>query len=264
MRPTADEILRVVGATLSDRAAPQFSDDAESTHLVGRETHLLALKDAFEAAREGRSVAVRISGRSGLGKSAVAHRFLDELEQRSDVLVLRGRAYERESIPYKAVDGVIDELTRHLMALKEVEGALDIPRGIWALAHVFPVLRRVQSIDEVPPAAVGDPQIVRLNAFGVLRELFASLARRKRVVVFIDDVQWGDTDSVALLVELMRQPGPPSLLLVTTHRVEEEDTSSFLRGAPPHPRSQARHRGRARKGVRREPRRSVLPKWRLG
>ena len=90
------------------------------------------------------------------------------------------------------------------------------------------MLRRVQSIDEVPQASVGDPQLVRLHAFGVLRELFASLSRPQRVVVFIDDVQWGDTDSAALLVELMRPPAAPPLLLVTTHRAEEADTSPFL------------------------------------
>jgi serine/threonine protein kinase len=227
-RPTAGEILRVLGATPSDRAAPPLVSGSEEARLVGRETHLLALKDAFEATREGRPVAVRVSGRSGLGKSSVVHQFLDEIEQRSDVLVLRGRAYERESMPYKAVDSVIDALTRHLMDLQGRDEAFALPSEIWALAHVFPVLRRVQSIDEVPQASVGDPQIVRLHAFGVLRELFASLSGRQRVVVFIDDVQWGDTDSAALLVELMRPPGAPPILLVTTHRAEESETSAFL------------------------------------
>ena len=48
------------------------------------------------------------------------------------------------------------------------------------------------------------------------------------MVIFIDDVQWGDTDSAALLVELMRPPSAPPLLLLTTHRTEEEATSAFL------------------------------------
>ena len=103
-----------------------------------------------------------------------------------------------------------------------------LPKEIGALAHVFPVLRRVEGIDELPAAPAGDPRIVRQRAFGVLRELFFSLSERQPVVVFIDDVQWGDTDSAALLVELMRAPSAPPLLLVTTHREEEADTSPFL------------------------------------
>jgi eukaryotic-like serine/threonine-protein kinase len=228
-RPTADEILRRLGVTPSLRApAQELLDGSEATRLVGRDAQLLALKDAFEATREGRAVAVRVAGLSGMGKSAVVQHFLDELERRIDVLVLRGRAYERESMPYKAVDSIVDALTRHLMELQESERTVALPAETWALAHVFPVLRRVQSIDEVPQASVGDPQLVRLHAFGVLRELFASLTRSQRVVIFIDDVQWGDTDSAALLVELMRPPAAPPLLLVTTHRAEEADTSPFL------------------------------------
>jgi hypothetical protein len=103
-----------------------------------------------------------------------------------------------------------------------------LPRDTWALAHVFPVLRRVQSINEIPEAPAGDPLVIRQLAFGALRELFTSLSARQRVVVFVDDVQWGDTDSAALLIDLMRPPGAPPILLVTTHRDEDAEASPFL------------------------------------
>jgi serine/threonine protein kinase len=229
-RPDAREILRRLGSTQSDRApAPRLSEGPGAAVLVGREEQLRALSEAFEATREGRSVAVRVSGLSGLGKSALVHHFLDGLERKGDILVLRGRAYERESVPYKAVDSVIDALSRHLMEAQRGadEARVALPAANGALAHLFPVLRRIESIDHVPQEA-GDLQLVRQRAFGVLRELFASLARRQRVVIFIDDVQWGDSDSAALLVDLMRPPDAPPLLLVTTHRAEDEETSTFL------------------------------------
>jgi hypothetical protein len=228
-RPTAADILRRLGAAPSDPApAAAVSDAPEGTELIGRDGSLRELHDAFEAAREGRAVAVRVSGLSGLGKTVLVHHFLDKLERRSDVLVLRGRAYSRESVPFKAVDSVVDALSRHLADLQGRREVLTLPKNIEALAHVFPVLRRVEGIEPLPQATAGDPQMVRQLAFGALRDLFASLSKRQQVVLFVDDVQWGDTDSAALLVELMRPPSAPPLLLLTTHRTEDEATSAFL------------------------------------
>jgi hypothetical protein len=55
------------------------------------------------------------------------------------------------------------------------------------------------------------------------------LARRKSVVLFIDDLQWGDTDSAALLESLFRPPRPPPVLWVACFRGEEAGTSPLLR-----------------------------------
>ena len=55
--------------------------------------------------------------------------------------MLRGRAYQRESMPYKAVDSIVDSLIRHLMDLQSRKEAVELPREIWALSHIFPVLR---------------------------------------------------------------------------------------------------------------------------
>ncbi len=228
-RPDAAEIIRRLGARAqSDRgAAAQDAESLESTLFVGREPELRALGEAFEAMREGRFVAVRIAGLTGLGKSSLVHHYLNELQAREgpgEVLVLRGRVYERESMPYKAIDSVIDALTGHLMEHPD----LPLPGAVGALAHLFPVLRRSPAIDALPKTVSGDPQVLRQLAFGALRELLATLSARHRVVVFIDDVQWGDTDSAALLVEVMRPPAAPPILLVTTHRSDASAASPFL------------------------------------
>ena len=47
---------------------------------------------------------------------------------------------------------------------------------------------------------------------------FARLVERWPVVVVIDDLQWADADSLALLSELVREPSAPPLLLVCIHR----------------------------------------------
>jgi serine/threonine protein kinase len=230
-RPTGFEILRRLGVTRSVRplASPlPAADPAKATTLVGREAQLQALRDAFETVRSGRPVTVRVGGLSGMGKTAVVQHFLDGLVEGGEAVVLRGRAYERESLPYKAVDSVIDALSRYLMHLDEQGDAVELPSDVGALARVFPVLRRVPSIGEAAEEAVTDPQLVRRSAFGALRELLGSLAKRQPLVLYVDDAQWGDTDSAALLLDLTRPPDAPPVLLVMTYREDDAKTSPFL------------------------------------
>ena len=69
--------------------------------LIGREQHLTALAEEFAAVRRGRTVVAWIHGPSGAGKSALVGRFLDDLTATDEAVVLSGRCYERESVPYK-------------------------------------------------------------------------------------------------------------------------------------------------------------------
>ena len=170
---------------------------------------------------------VRVSGAAGMGKSTVAHHVLDELARTHGALVLRGRAYERESVPYKAVDSVIDALTRYLMRRDEDGEPVSLPEDIGALGRLFPVLRRIPGVGTARGEAADDLPSLRRRAFVALRQLLATLARQRPVVLFVDDVQWGDVDSVALLLEVMRPPQAPPLLLLMTSR-EEAAATPFL------------------------------------
>jgi predicted ATPase len=81
--------------------------------LVGRSHALQSLRDAYEASSHG-AVCLLVHGPSGIGKSALLRHFLDELAGARDVLVASSRCFERESVPYKALDGVVDRMSEHL------------------------------------------------------------------------------------------------------------------------------------------------------
>lgn len=163
-----------------------------------------------------------------MGKSALIRTFLDEQVERHQALVLRGRAYERESLPFKAVDAVVDALSAHLKRAAKQGTPVPLPDDIGLLAKVFPVLGRVPGVTSSSQDVSREPTNVRRRAFGVLRELIASAASDRQLVLHIDDAQWGDADSAALLLELLRPPTASRFLLITSYRQNEAASSAFL------------------------------------
>lgn len=195
--------------------------------FLGRQDELGVLRAAFaevvgarpDRRGEPRALTVLVHGESGVGKTALVRRFTELLTtERQETLVCFGRCHEREAVPYRALDGVIDAVSRHLSAQPPEAAAGVLPRDAGLLAQVFPVMRRVAAVAEAPRLLLGqlDPQERRPRVFSAMRELFGRLAGRRPVVLVIDDLQWADADGLALLGEVMRPPRSQALLLVAT------------------------------------------------
>jgi hypothetical protein len=136
---------------------------------------------------------------------------------------LKGRCYEFESVPYKGLDALIDELATYLQRLADSAVDALLPRDASLLPVLFPVLGRVKAIGKAPvrSAIVPDAQELRQKTFAALRELLARLSDRHSLVIWIDDLQWGDRDSSTFLAELCSPPDQPSSLLLLSYRSEE-------------------------------------------
>lgn len=238
-RPADAEVLARLGGTRR-RAHSVHGLDAPSDPigLVGRREQLEALSAAFETSRDDGLIAF-VHGLSGMGKSTLVEQFLDRITARTDAVVLAGRCYERESVPYKAVDSLIDSLCDFLLGVSGPEADALMPRDAHTLATVFPVLRRVEAVALAPrrTRVAPDPRELRRRAFAALRELLGRLADRRPLILVIDDLQWGDVDSAALIESLMRQPDAPGLLFIGAYRTDELDQSPLLRALVGGPRS---------------------------
>jgi hypothetical protein len=230
-RPGGRDILAILGRQPS-QATLDVERTAASGTFVGRRAELAELRAALTDAHR-HTVTTFIGGESGIGKSQLVHHFVAELG--GDAIVLEGRCFERESVPFRTLDAVIDALTGQLLAFPPDDLRPMLPRDTAALARLFPVLRRVPVIAErvMVASLPSNPQELRRRAFDALRALLGRLAEHAPLVIAIDDLQWGDADSAVFLAELAHHPDPLPLLLVLLHR--PEDDAGIVRAvkAPP-------------------------------
>jgi tetratricopeptide (TPR) repeat protein len=229
-RPTGVEVLRRLEGAKAGAGTVLTSAQNLALGFVGRQSELRVLCEAFDAVQSGRPVQVHVHGVSGIGKTALVRRFLAGLREDHDCVVLAGRCYECESVPYKMFDSLIDGLVRYLRRLTRAEAESLMPRDVRVLARLFPTLLRVDAVVAAPPRNLesGDPHELRRRAFAALKELFGRITDRRPLVLFIDDLQWGDKDSTRLLAYLLSPPDPPKLLLVASYRSEEVGSNPVL------------------------------------
>jgi serine/threonine protein kinase len=230
-RPTGGEVIRRLEGEMKI-VEPTAEIHEPDEQLVGREQQMKVLEDAFVTVQKGKALTLYIYGTSGMGKSALVRHFLQKLVKRDrSVVILEGRCYERESVPYKALDGVIDSLSKYLVSLPQLKADALMPRDVPALSRLFPVMLRVKSVLNAPQREqeIPDPIALRRRAFAALRELLGRISDRQPLVIYIDDLQWADADSAALLEELLRQPDAPPLLLIVSFRSEDMSSKPFLK-----------------------------------
>ncbi len=215
-RPSGEEIFAALDVAPTARG---FVGSA-AVPLVGRADVLGQLDEGLRKVTSGRAVSIFVHGEPGIGKTAVCEHFLSDLLERGEALVLPARCYEREAVPFKAVDGIVSTLATFLRELDPADAAALMPANASLLARLFPVLRGVRAIARAaePAAEVPDPNEQRRRAFAALKELLRRVARKRPVAVFIDDLQWSDLDSVRLLGELLGPPDPPVVLFVGAYR----------------------------------------------
>jgi serine/threonine protein kinase len=225
-RASEDDVARTL-RTLGFAVADDRDTPPPESPFVGREPELSALVSAFEQCSAGAPVLIRVEGASGIGKTELVRHITGALESAHEAVVLHGRCHPQESVPYKAFDAIVDGLSRVLARLPREDAARLAPRSPGALLRVFPALETVtvlrETREERQPV---EPHERRRRGFEALGELLSALARERPTVLWIDDLQWGDADSLLLLRELLGAAGPA--LFVVGYRSEDLEQGPFL------------------------------------
>jgi len=203
----------------------------ENDFSIQREQELKILDDALEQTNRGEPVVVCMHGDPGVGKSGFVKYALQRIQQRSDAVVLSGRCYKNEAIPLKTCDSLIDSLSHYLRGLPENQLAKILPRQTRALANLFPVLNRIEFVREYNERfpLPSDSNKVREIAHHSICELMANCAHQQPLVLYVDDLHWGDVDGSELLCSLAACPIAPPLLIIAVYRSDETESSPALK-----------------------------------
>lgn len=216
------ELAAAAGHSLKSEPIATRDSYLLAARFVGRRAELQHLQAALTDAQRGCGSAWLIGGESGVGKS----RLLEQLRSgalQEGVLTLRGQAR-----PGGAAYHVWQEVLKLL--------ALQVPLSTQDASAIFTIVPDLPMLLEcdVPAPQVLDPSSARLRLFHIVDEMLAQIP--ETTLVLFEDLQWADSDSLALLAHIAKGASMHPQLIVATYRPEEgarlAETLPQLRNMP--------------------------------
>ncbi|HEX9621101.1 MAG TPA: protein kinase, partial [Polyangiaceae bacterium] len=202
--------------------------------LVGRDAELADLHAAYytvvgSGPGLGQLAARVVSGELGIGKTALATTFLNELPP--DARILRVECSPaRSEVPFAAVAEWIRELTgtKPEQSLQEATERVREALGQFAADTEAPeIISRLAELVTGRTASAQDEADHALNRQLVatgLRRFFARAALEAPLVVVLDGLQWCDTPSLKLVAEFLRSGEPLPVLVLLIARPDDHVT----------------------------------------
>ncbi len=236
-----EDLLRV-GEHLRAGSAATFvlGPDRRSSRFVlperlyGRSGALQFLHEGLEQAYRGEPVALAVLGDAGVGKTVVVQELDRRLADAGGWLVSARFDQLRRSQPFAAMAGAIRELIRRVLA-----GGVD-EVGLWrvrlhealgenagVVCDLVPDAGLVLGATTAPPAL--PLAEARHRQHRVIEAFFGAFHSPERpLVLFLDDLQWADQASLALVERLLRARHGAPPMLVLAWRTEDAAPAHLL------------------------------------
>jgi len=181
--------------------------------LVGRERELRELQRDLRAAEGGRGTTVFVSGEAGSGKTRLAAEFLKAAKGKN-IITLSGWCLCNIAVPYFPFIEAFNSFESNNEGEVKI---LDTKHLSLKIGLTGPGA----AVEGLENKKVLTPQIWRDQAFAAITEELLRLSTGKPTVLFIEDLHWGDSASLALLHYLARAAKMERILILGTFRSEE-------------------------------------------
>jgi len=224
---------RIESFALAASDAPERLLVAE--RLYGREGQVATLLAAFDrVATSGATQLVLVSGYSGIGKSSVVNELHKVIVLPRGIFISGKFDQRSRDIPYSTVAEAFQTLIRQILNGKASDIAHWRDAVLEAvgtngrlLTDLMPEL--VQMIGPQPDVPDLAPLDAQLRFQAVFQRFVSVFARQEHpLLIFIDDLQWLDPATLALIEQLATHRETTHLLLIGAYRDNEVDSDHPL------------------------------------
>jgi class 3 adenylate cyclase/tetratricopeptide (TPR) repeat protein len=200
------------------------STTRELTPFVGREQEIALLLAAIARVRGGQGGVITVVGEPGAGKSRLVHEFLRSESLRDIALLTAGAATYGRNAPYLLVTSLLrahfeigDRDSPEAIAKKLRQTLTSVDES---LLKVLPVLHGLLDLDVDRGWRELDLMQRRRRIIDAIETLLRALSRDRPALVVLEDLQWIDAETQAIMDELMERVVSARILFLVTHRPE--------------------------------------------
>lgn len=224
LRGLADpiEAFRIIRPTHA-RSRWDIASGRNLTPFFGRDEELQALDTALKNASAGVGALVAIAGDAGTGKSRLVYEFVKTLDASSCNVIKASASLQSTHTPYSLVGEVVrswcgigDDAPVEAV-ISQIAENFGRPGG--AASQHIPILEMLAGAATQPPDwSELDPSARRHLLNTAVVESLLAAAADKPLVLWLEDLQWCDSESLALLNMLPSQNKNSRLLAIATYR----------------------------------------------
>ncbi|MEJ2241555.1 MAG: AAA family ATPase [Candidatus Bathyarchaeota archaeon] len=186
--------------------------------LVGRKKELVELEHHLNLVIGGKGSTIFVSGKAGTGKTRFIKEFLRSIKNK-EIIILKGWCFSNAFLPYfpfiEAFNSYFTKRKSQEKESKQIESEE---------SEINEWLRGIKQTQKSGRFENLSPQVMKDIALSVVTKALLTISSKKPVVLFIDDLHWADSASLALLHYISRSISNEKILILSTFRSEELST----------------------------------------
>lgn len=198
-----------------------------SEKLYGRSKEIIPILKSFTHVTEGEVELVLISGRSGTGKSVLINEINKPIVEYKGYFAAGKYDQYKRNIPYHGITLSIKNLLKQILTESQesifkwreiLQSSVGLNGKV--ITDVIPELETlIGEQPDVPNLGIAESQ----NRFSLVFQNFikAFCNQEHPITLFLDDLQWADTPSIALVETILTNPEIKYLLLILSFRDNE-------------------------------------------
>jgi len=204
----------ILGLFNSWKASPLKPGLPTEPALVGRDAEIEQLMHHFDSAVNGEGTTVFVYGEAGVGKTRLVNEFLVNAKKMG-AEVLYGWCLSGATIPYFPFT---EAFNTYMSVASDAKAKSTMTKQLGIIGW----LKGTETTKESKTQEFfSTPEIEKDKTFETVARALLQLSAQKPLVFFVDDLQWADHLSLALVHYLSRKCRTSRLLIIGTYRPEE-------------------------------------------